>query len=110
MVGYGCGLMKFKAYKTDILEKEIDDMEILKITSELSKIINVVTLDAEKVKGGTNYNCLFTDNNSVHSKIEYMELARPIVECMDRLISGEIYGWDCYKMEGSLFVLDVAFS
>lgn len=84
-------------------------MEILTITNELNKITNVVKLDAEKVKDGTNYNCLFADNNSVHSKIEYMELARPIVECMDRLAPGEIHGWDCYKMEGSLFVLDVAF-
>lgn len=85
-------------------------MEILTITNELNKITNVVMLDAEKVKDGTNYNCLFAANNSVHNKIECMELARPIVECMDRLVSGEIHGWDCYKMEGSLFVLDVAFS
>lgn len=85
-------------------------MENLEITSELSKITNIVKLDAEKVKGGTNYKCLFIGNNSANSKIEYMELARPIVECMDRLVSGEIHGWNCCKIAGALFVLDVAFS
>lgn len=84
-------------------------MENLEITRELNKITNVVKLDAEKVKGGTNYKCLFIGNNLANSKIECMKLARPIVECMDRLISGEIHGWDCCKIAESVFVLDVAF-
>ena len=41
MGGYGCGLMKFKAYKTDILEKGINWRKLSCTLSSTHDIIDV---------------------------------------------------------------------